>query len=110
MPYVGVQTNMKIEGSSFVKEISSFIAKELAKPERYVMVSLEEKKMTFGGSEKPCAFIDLRSIGLPESETGRLSKAICEFLEKRLKLNPARVYINFTDARGIMWGWNKTTF
>ncbi len=110
MPYLSIQTNIKVDTSSLIKELSSFIAKELAKPEKYVMVSLEEKKMTFGGSEEPCAFVDLRSIGLSESETIRLSKAICEFLEKRLRLSPDRIYINFTNAKGTMWGWNKTTF
>lgn len=111
MPYFSVQTNAKIgEKSSLIMELSSFIAKELGKPERYVMVSLEEKEMLLGGSEELCAFVDLRSIGLPESETGRLSKAICDFLGEHLKLKADRIYINFADVKGSMWGWNKTTF
>ena len=109
MPYFNVQTNAKVENkSSLIKELSSFIAKELGKPERYVMVSLEEKNMLFGGSEELCAFVDLRSIGLPETRS--LSKAICDFLSKSLKIDADRIYINFVDVKGSMWGWNGSTF
>ncbi len=111
MPYFSVQTNAKIdEKFSLIRELSSFIAKELGKPERYVMVSLEEKEMLFGGSEELCAFVDLRSIGLAESETRKLSKAICDFLGKHLKLEADRIYINFANVKGSMWGWNGATF
>ena len=109
MPYFNVQTNAKVENkSSLIKELSSFIAKELGKPERYVMVSLEEKNMLFGGNEELCAFVDLRSIGLPETRS--LSKAICDFLSKNLKIDADRIYINFVDVKGSMWGWNGSTF
>ena len=111
MPYCSVQTNAKVnEKSSLIKKLSSLVAKELGKPERYVMVSLEEKKMLFGGSEDLCAFVDLRSIGLPESETKRLSKAIGDFLGEYLKIKADRIYVNFVNVKGSMWGWNGTTF
>lgn len=111
MPYLGIQTNVEVgDKDSFLKDISALVAKELGKPERYVMVSVENKKMLFGGSGEACAFVELKSIGLPYSETAGLSRAICDFIKERLKISPDRVYINFVDVRGNMWGWNGSTF
>ncbi len=111
MPFCGLQTNVKInDKESLAKEFSSMIARELSKPESYVMVSVEEKKMTFAGNSEPCAFVDLRSIGLSESQTPALSKAVCDFLKEKLDVPSDRVYINFMDAKGSMWGWNGSTF
>ncbi len=111
MPYLGIQTNAEIgDKDSFLKDTSALVAKELGKPERYVMVSVERREMLFGGSGGSCAFVELRSIGLPSSETASLSHAICDFIKERLKISPERVYINFADVRGNMWGWNGSTF
>ncbi|MCD6238339.1 MAG: hypothetical protein J7K51_03265 [Thermotogae bacterium] len=111
MPYLGIQTNVEVgDKDSFLKDISALVAKELGKPERYVMVSVENKEMLFGGSGEVCAFVELKSIGLPSSETAGLSRAICDFIKERLKVPPERVYINFADVRGNMWGWNGSTF
>ncbi len=111
MPFCGLQTNVKIEKKEdFAKSLSAMIAKELSKPEAYVMVAVEERNMVFAGNTEPCAFVDLRSIGLSDSQTPGLSKAICDFLERNLKIDPSRVYVNFTNVVGKMWGWNSSTF
>ncbi len=111
MPYCGLQTNAKVgDKESLAKKLSTVVAQELGKPEMYVMVSVEEKEMTFGGNTQPCAFVDLRSIGLTSSQTPKLSKAICDLLEKEIGVKPDRTYISFADAKGYMWGWNSSTF
>ncbi len=111
MPYCGLETNAKVDDKeSLAKKLSALVAQELGKPETYVMVSIEEKSMTFGGKTDPCAFLDLRSIGLSSSQTPKLSKSICELLEKEIGVSADRTYISFSDAKGYMWGWNGSTF
>lgn len=112
MPYLKVQTNQKsVDKKELLKKISEKTAAKLNKAEKYVMVTLEEDKdLIFGGSEKPAAFIELKSIGLKDSMTEDLSEFLCDFLEKELGINADRVYIEFKNAPGKMWGWNKGTF
>jgi phenylpyruvate tautomerase len=64
----------------------------------------------FGGSEEPCAYVSLMSIGqLGVEENKRHSKAIMDELEK-LGIPSSRVYIYFQDALPFEVGFNKTTF
>ena len=39
-----------------------------------------------------------------------LSRQICERVSKTLGVPFDRIYIDFTDAIGAMWGWNGETF
>ncbi len=112
MPYIKVQTNQKVEKKEkLLKKLSAQMAEKLGKPESYIMTALEaEVKMTFGGSTEKTAFIEVKSIGLKESMTEELSQIICSFAEKELGINKNRVYIEFADAPGSMWGWNGGTF
>ena len=112
MPYIKVQTNQKVEKKEEeLKKLSAAVAEKLGKPESYIMTALEaETKMTFAGSTEKTAFIQVKSIGLKESMTEELSQFICIFLEEDLGIKQNRVYIEFTDAPGAMWGWDGGTF
>lgn len=114
MPLLRIQTNQPLESAkqdTLVKQASQEVASLLGKPERYVMVSLEHNPaMLFAGSDEPLAYLELKSIGLPESRTAELSRALCELLNRELGLAADRVYIEFADAPRSMWGWNGGTF
>lgn len=114
MPLLKIQTNIPIEtaaGDSLIRKASQQVASLLGKPERYVMVSLEENPaMLFGGSDDPLAYLELKSIGLPETRTSELSQALTSLMNAELGLSAERVYIEFTDAPRAMWGWNGGTF
>ena len=112
MPYIKVQTNQKVKKEEeLLKKLSAEMAEQLGKPESYIMTALEaETGMTFGGSSEKTAFIQVKSIGLKKSMTEDISKFICEFLEKELEIKQDRVYIEFADVPGAMWGWNGGTF
>ena len=87
------------------------MAEQLGKPESYIMTALEvDLKMTFGGSTEKTAFIEVKSIGLKQSMTEELSQFICEFMEQELEIEQDRIYIEFADAPGAMWGWDGGTF
>ena len=112
MPFIKVQTNQKVvEKEELLKKLSAQMAEQLGKPESYIMTALEaELKMTFGGSTEKTAFIEVKSIGLKQSMTEELSQFICEFMEQELEIEQDRIYIEFADAPGAMWGWDGGTF
>ncbi len=114
MPYLKIQSNVSIdetEASHLLAEASKRVSKELGKPENYVMVALEPPQpMLFAGSSDPLAYLELKSIGLPQSKTPALSAALCKLMEERLGIPAARIYIEFADAPRAMWGWDSGTF
>jgi len=114
MPLLKIQTNAALDANAakaLVAEASRAVADLLGKPERYVMVSLETAAtMAFGGDTSPLAYLEMKSIGLPPGRTAALSKALCELMNKALGVSADRVYIEFADAQGHLWGWNGGTF
>lgn len=112
MPFIKVQTNQKVKREDeLLKKLSAEMAEQIGKPESYIMTALEaDLKMTFGGSTEKTAFIEVKSIGLKQSMTEELSQFICEFIEKELEIDQERIYIEFVDAPGAMWGWDGGTF
>jgi len=113
MPYLKIQTNQTVtqeQAQALISKASNLVASELGKPENYVMVALAPPvPMLFAGSDAPTAYLELKSIGLPESRTAELSKALCNLMSD-LNISPNRVYIEFADAPRAMWGWDSRTF
>jgi phenylpyruvate tautomerase PptA (4-oxalocrotonate tautomerase family) len=114
MPYLKIQSNQDIDrqqGEALIKRASAMVAEALGKPERYVMVALEPTTpMLFAGSDAPVLFLELKSIGLSESQTPALSSSLCDLAQELLGIPADRVYIEFADAPRKMWGWNGATF
>lgn len=114
MPYLRIQSSKEVPGTTrqeVLKKASRLVARELSKPEGYVMVSLEPAcTMLFAGSAEPNAFLELRAIGLPAAKTNDLSRSLCELVESELGIPKDRVFINFTDFPPARWGWNGETF
>ena len=114
MPYVKIQSNVDIgadKQAALLTGISQLTAAQLGKPESYVMVALDPAMpMLFAGSDAPLCYLEVKSIGLPESKTAELSAALANTIEDNLGIARDRVYIEFTDAPRAMWGWNGGTF
>ena len=114
MPYLMVQTNVRVDDSQktdLLKSLSAQVAEALGKPESYVMVALEDNTpMVFAGSDAPLAYLELKSIGLPESKTQALSSTLCSAINDALGIDTNRIYIEFADAPRAMWGWDSRTF
>ena len=93
-------------------ELSSFVATRLGKPEAYMLVSLSPGvAMTFGGSPEPACFAELKSIGTFTPDlTQRLSAELCDRLGSALDVPASRIYIEFSDAEGYLWGHDRQTF
>ena len=91
------------------KNISKLIANLTGKPENYVMTMIQlDTMMTFAGSDEPCCFIGVKSIG--SLEPVAMSKALCELISSSSNINMNRVYIEFTDVKASNWGFNGSTF
>lgn len=114
MPYLKIQTNQEISKNSqktLLEKASATVARELGKPESYVMVAIDPPRpMMFAGSDEPTAYLELKSIGLPASNTKNLSAALCHLISDELSIDQSRVYIEFANAERNMWGWNGATF
>jgi len=114
MPLLKIQTNTPVEAGkkkALAVEASRAVAGMLGKPERYVMVSIEENPaMLFAGSHEPLAYLELKSIGLPGNRTAEFSASLTALLGEHLALPADRIYIEFADAPRNMWGWNGATF
>lgn len=114
MPYLKIQTNLSVDADkskSLLAAASKQLANELGKPERYVMVELTANPtMLFGGTDEPAAYVELKSIGLPTGQVKNLSQSVAKLLGEALDVQPSRIYIEFTDVKGSLWGWNGSTF
>jgi len=112
MPLFEIATNITIANSQNLAEKASKLTAEiLAKPERYVMVKImPEQTLLFSGNSEPAAHIKLKSLGLAEDETAALSNKICAFINAELKINSARIYIEFSSPARHLWGWDGRTF
>lgn len=114
MPTLLIRTNQNIDQApqmALLGRCSQRIATALGKPEAYVMVSIEPGlAMLFAGSDAPCAYLELKSLNLPEETTPALSQTLCDLVGTALTIPGERIYIEFASPQPHMWGWDSTTF
>ena len=112
MPLLIIKTNCPVEDKiNLALAASRETATALSKPESYVMVNIEDSQaLVFAGSEQPAAYLELKSLGLPEAKTAEISATLCTFIQEKLDIDPARIYIEFSNAERHMWGWKGATF
>ncbi len=115
MPLLKLQTPLQPEPAAveeLLKELSAALSKQLGKSEAYVMTAFEAGiPMTFAGSGDPCCYIEIKSVGqFSANQTQAMSEFFCDKIETILGIPKQRIYIEFTDAKGYLWGWNGTTF
>lgn len=116
MPLIKVQSSVKAPEASAIegllKSLSAKLAKHLGKPESYVMTVFEPNvAMTFGGTLDPVCYMEVKNIGTMRPEnTKAMSQDFCQTINETLGVPINRIYIEFNDAKGSMWGWNGATF
>jgi phenylpyruvate tautomerase len=98
--------------SQMLKSLSGLLAKELGKPEHYVMVGLAPRMdMIFADSCEPACYAEMKNVGrLTADKVEHLSEILCDAIAKALSLPRNRIYIEFTNADGAMWGFDGGTF
>ncbi|MFE1744847.1 phenylpyruvate tautomerase MIF-related protein [Coleofasciculus sp. H7-2] len=116
MPLIKVQTSVdspdKVAVEGLLKSLSAQLAKHTGKPESYVMTAFEPGvAMTFGGTVDPVCYVEIKSVGsMSPSQTKAMSQDFCQRINEKLGVPTNRIYIEFADAKGSMWGWNGSTF
>ena len=110
MPLLNISTNKKIKNNQLLLAKSSeFISSLLNKSENFVMVKFtDSSQMYFSGTNKPCCFIEIKSIG--SLEPSKMSKPICQFFSSELEISMERIYVSFQNVNSNMWAWNGRTF
>tara|TARA_B100000214_G_C23831984_1_gene564604 strand:+ start:364 stop:705 length:342 start_codon:yes stop_codon:yes gene_type:complete len=112
MPLIQINTSSKSDVNNkdlLQKNISKMVADLTGKPENFVMTMLQlDTRMTFAGSDEPCCFVKVKSIGslMPKS----MSKSLCELIESLTNIKKNRIYIEFIDVKASNWGFNGSTF
>lgn len=116
MPLIKVQTSIAAlpndQTTALLQSLSANLAQQLGKPERYVMTVLEtEVPMTFAGTSEPACYVEIKSVGqMKPAQTSQMSRLFCEQIASTLGIASDRIYIEFADAQGYLWGWNGSTF
>ncbi|MCF7929529.1 MAG: hypothetical protein K9L29_10645 [Spirochaetales bacterium] len=114
MPYANLTVNIDLDEEACTETaaaLSSKVAALTGKPEQYVMASVScNPTLVFGGSGKPAAFLDLRGLGIEQSDTKDLSAGLSDFVDSTLGISAGRFYLVFTNVDRPMWGFNASTF
>jgi phenylpyruvate tautomerase len=113
MPVLKIQTNRvpsESHSDALIQRATCALSRALGKSERTIMVFVEENpRMAFGGSRKPLAYLELKSLGLPVDSIPDLSRELCELVARGLCIAQNRIYIEFSAAERTHWGWNGKT-
>ncbi len=111
MPFIQINTSSKsvLDNDLLQKKISKMVSDLTGKPENYVMTLIQSNsQMTFAGSDEPCCFIRLQSIG--SLTPSIMSKSLCELITSITNIKTNRIYIEFFDVKAANWGFNSSTF
>lgn len=96
---------------SVLRRLSAIVGETLGKPEHYVMAVHASAEILLGGTTRPSALVDVRSIGgLSAAVNRELSRKISAALAEGLGIPADRVYLTFSDVKADHWGWNANTF
>ena len=114
MPLIHLITSSEApaQADALLRDLSALLARELGKPEAYVMTCLEPRaQMTFAGTPAPTCLLEVKNVGTLSPEvTKRLSAALTDVVAPALGVAKDRVYIEFAEVRGHHWGFAGDTF
>ena len=115
MPLIQIFTSANPEPAAsdkLLSELSGALAGHFDKPEQWVMTCiLPGLAMTFGGSREAACFATVKNIGkLAPAKSAKLSADISSRLSQALGVPTNRIYLEFTEAVGHLWGYDGDTF
>jgi len=116
MPLIQVKSSVsqphKDAVKSLLSKLSANLAKHLGKSEAYVMTAFEsDVTMSFAGTFDPVCYVEIKSVGnMSPDQTKKMSQDFCTVICENLNVPTKRIYIEFADAKGHLWGWNEKTF
>ncbi len=111
MPLINVHISQTeiADSKTLLKQLSSEISSLTGKPEQYVMCLLQTGvPMSFAGSNDPCCYIEVKSIGALQPP--KMSESLCKLIHENTGIPSDRIYIGFEDVPANKWGYNGQTF
>jgi phenylpyruvate tautomerase len=113
MPYLSIQTNRALPDEKQTELLGAavkIVASQLGKPESYVMVSFAPTvRMNYAGEESPTAFLELRSIGIPDLKRNSLSSALTGLVARTCEIKPDRIFVVLVDVNARFWSASGAT-
>ena len=83
----------------------------LGKPERYLMVEIEDnRRLYFGGrNDQPIAYFDVSLLhSAPRQSYEKLTARLCDIAKEVMGVDGDRVYVKFEETEN--WGYNSRMF
>ena len=83
----------------------------LGKPERYLMVEIEDnRRLYFGGrNDQPIAYFDVSLLhSAPRQGYEKLTARLCEIAKEYMNVDGSNVYVKFEETEN--WGYDSFMF
>ena len=95
-----------------LRDLSGALAGHFEKPEQWVMTCLVPGlAMTFGGTPAPTCFAAIKNIGkIAPAKSAKISADLTARLSAALEVPSNRIYLEFNEATGHLWGYDGGTF
>ena len=107
MPYLSIQTNSTLSDekrNELLGAASEIVGAQLNKPVSYVMAGFQPvPKLMLAKDDAPAAFLELRSIGVPDAKRHPLCAALTELISKYCGIPASRVFIVLVDVQARFW-------
>jgi phenylpyruvate tautomerase len=114
MPFLHVVTSAPVTPAAraLMGDLATLLARELGKPQAYVMTRLETGAlMTFGASAEPTCCVEVKNVGTFGRELTRLlTRAITERVSQALAIPGGRIYVELVEVAPELWGHDGETF
>lgn len=98
--------------TEMLTKLETAISEATGKPLNYVMVGFQQMSaMRFGGSDAPCAFVSLSSIGsIDAKKNNTVCQKVASICNAFLGVPENRVFSTFTDVPAVNFGLGSNTF
>ena len=113
MPFIQVKTSAPVSEQS-EETIQTLLGQAVTslpgKTEQWLMVGFEpEYRLWFQGTDEPAAMVEVSVYGGSSPDRyDELTGRICDILAGELDLDPARIYVKYSETPD--WGWNGANF
>lgn len=113
MPFINAKFSTPVSPQQ-EKEIKTALGEAitiLGKPERYLMVEIEDdRRLYFGGENSaPIAFFDVSLLhSAPRKSYEQLTARLCEIAKDIMGVDGGNVYVKFEETEN--WGYNHIMF
>ena len=114
MPCIQTTTSVRVSDAQkkqLVQRFGKAIEVFPGKTERWLMTTLvDDAPVSFAGDDvTPAAFVEVSLLGKSDrAHFERMTAVICDVLRDVLSLDPAHVYVKYTEVDH--WGWNGGNF